>query len=228
MKNMKKKLIILLLVFALLPTRVLAGGLDSYQENDKQAVIYMFRGQGCGYCRAFLSFLASITEEYGEYFKLVSFEVWNDATNSELFHTVAKAKGTSTEQLGVPYILIGDKVFGGYDTTGSGDAEIKEAIMAQYKDPKYDVMDDLKIDVSKYKTMNLLDTLASEGLPEEGQNEADTTSSSSGSSNTFAVIFWNALFVAAGAGAVVYFSNKNTQKVLDAIKKEDKKETKKK
>ena len=71
---MKKKLIILLLIVALLPTRVFASGLDSYKENDKQAVIYMFRGQGCGYCRAFLSFLASIVDDYGEYFKLVSFD----------------------------------------------------------------------------------------------------------------------------------------------------------
>ena len=54
----------------------------SYKETKDQMTIYMFRGQGCTYCRSFLNFLNNISEEYGKYFKLVSFEVWNDANNS--------------------------------------------------------------------------------------------------------------------------------------------------
>ena len=46
-----------------------------YKETDDQITIYMFRGQGCAYCRSFLEFLNSISNEYGKYFKLVSFEV---------------------------------------------------------------------------------------------------------------------------------------------------------
>ena len=49
---------------------------DNYEETDDQITIYLFRGKGCGYCRAFLTFLNSITEEYGKYFKLVSFETF--------------------------------------------------------------------------------------------------------------------------------------------------------
>ena len=66
---MKKKLLLLLLVVALLPTKVFAKSfIDDYQtmnfvdtlkaeemeietkdykETDDQAIIYMFRGQGC-------------------------------------------------------------------------------------------------------------------------------------------------------------------------------------
>ena len=79
---MKKKLILLLLVVSLLPFKVFAKSLvddyntmnfketleaegftlenKDYKETDDQAIIYMFRGQGCTYCRAFLTFLNSI------------------------------------------------------------------------------------------------------------------------------------------------------------------------
>ena len=49
---------------------------SNYKETDDQITIYMFRGKGCAYCKKFLEFLNGITEEYGKYFKLVSFESW--------------------------------------------------------------------------------------------------------------------------------------------------------
>ena len=64
-----------------------------YAESDDQITIYLFRGKGCSYCKAFLTFLSSISDEYGKYFKLVSFEVWNDEENSELMTVVSKAMG---------------------------------------------------------------------------------------------------------------------------------------
>ena len=218
---MKKKILVLLLVVALLPFKVFASGktliegynsknfVDTlkdegmeienkdYKEDDKQAIIYMFRGHGCGYCRAFLTFLNSISKEYGKYFKVVSFEVWNDAKNSELFNKVPLI--TNEPAGGVPYIVIGEKVFGGYAETY--DEDIKKAIKAQYDDPSYDVMD--KLD----ERLN------------GGSSNGDSTS-------TIAVVFWNAFFVVAATVAIIVVNNKNTQKVLDAMKKEEKKETK--
>lgn len=216
---MKKKFILLLLVVALLPLRVFAKsfiddyntmnfeetlkaeGMElenkDYKETDDQAIIYLFRGQGCGYCRAFISFLNSISTEYGKYFKVVSFEVWNDSTNSALLNKVPLV--TNEAAGGVPYIIIGEKVFAGY--AEAYDEDIKKAIMAQYNDPSYDVME--KLD----ERLN-------------GNTSSGTTS--------FATIFWNAVFVAVGAGVVIYFNNKNTQKVLDAVSKKETKETKKK
>ena len=106
---------------------------EDYEETDDQATIYMFRGQGCGYCRKFLTFLSSISEEYGKYFKLVSFEVWQDQDNSELMTQVGEA--LDEEISGVPFIIIGDKTFPGYAETY--DEQIKDAIMDLYEqDPK--------------------------------------------------------------------------------------------
>ena len=115
---------------------------EDYEETDDQATIYMFRGQGCGYCRKFLTFLSSISEEYGKYFKLVSFEVWQDQDNAELMQQVGESLGE--EIGGVPFIIIGDKTFPGYAETY--DEQIKDAIKELYDEEekdRYDVFDDL-------------------------------------------------------------------------------------
>lgn len=115
---------------------------EDYEETDDQATIYMFREQGCGYCRKFLTFLSSISEEYGKYFKLVSFEVWQDQDNSELMAQVGEALGE--EISGVPFIIIGDKTFPGYAETY--DEQIKDAIKDLYDEEekdRYDIFDEL-------------------------------------------------------------------------------------
>lgn len=158
---MKKKIIGLLLLLSLImPFSTLAAtkkyntlnlekaleqeeiehDLSNYKEDDKQAVIYLFRGKGCGYCRNFLTFLNSIVDEYGKYFKVVSYEVWYDQDNGTLMQEVSDFLGANAT--GVPFIVIGDKYFKGY---GEAYADsIKEAIMDQYNSKdKYDVMDEM-------------------------------------------------------------------------------------
>ncbi|MCM1371031.1 MAG: thioredoxin family protein [Clostridium sp.] len=109
---------------------------SNYKETSDQITIYLFRGNGCGFCRSFLTFLNSIVPEYGKYFKVVSFEVWYDEKNSALMEEVADYLGE--EAGGVPYIIIGDKVFPGYVSTW--DQEIKTAIVDLYNNKdRYDV-----------------------------------------------------------------------------------------
>ena len=212
---MKKKLLILLLVVALLPIKtfaksiiddynttnlketVEAEGLEllnkDYKEDDKQAVIYLFRGQGCSHCHEFVEFLNSISGEYGKYFRLVSFEVWQDANNSEFLNKIATFNGSNPNNIGVPYFIIGDKVFSqGYGSSMA--EEVINAIMKQYNNPKYDVM-------------------------EEYEKSLD---SNTNSGSTFAIIFWNAFFLVAATVAIIVVNNKNTQKVLNAMSKNKK------
>ena len=116
---------------------------SNYEENNDQAIIYLFRGKGCGYCKKFLTFLNSIVDDYGKYFKVVSYEVWYDQENASLLTKVSNYLGTSAE--GVPYIVIGDKVFPGY--ASSYDEDIKDAINKQYDSKnEYDVMEKLSVD----------------------------------------------------------------------------------
>ena len=86
-----------------------------YKPDSNAITIYMFRGKGCGYCRAFLTFMNSITEEYGKYFKMETFEIWNDSTNNALMSEVSSYLGQPAN--GVPYVIIGDKVFAVSDNT---------------------------------------------------------------------------------------------------------------
>lgn len=110
---------------------------SKYKESDKQITIYLFRGYGCGYCHRFLEFLNSIIDDYGKYFKVVSYETWYDRDNYNLMTEVSNFLGQPAG--GVPYIIIGDQVFAGY--SNEFDDSIKEAIKKLYNQKdRYDVM----------------------------------------------------------------------------------------
>ena len=137
----KKGLLLLFLIFALgFPIRVFAEKinladyntldlkgaleaenitpkLDNYTENDEQITIYLFRRDGCPYCNNFLNYVNdTLISKYGDMFKIVSFEVYNDANNSALLDKVAEFLGDdpNSDNFGVPYIVIGDQTFIGY------------------------------------------------------------------------------------------------------------------
>ena len=161
MKNKFKLFLILVIGLILLPTSVnaktyntlnfkealadeeLEEKFTNYNPNKDAITIYLFRGKGCGYCRAFLEFMNGITEEYGKYFNMVTYEVWNDTDNAALLDEVSNYLDNPAG--GVPYVIIGDKVFPGY--ASSYDEDIKEAITTLYKTKKkdrYDVFTEMK------------------------------------------------------------------------------------
>jgi len=112
--------------------------LKNYKETNNQITIYLFRGNGCSYCKKFITFLASITDEYGKYFKLQSYEVWYNKDNSKLLENVAEFLDEDAE--GVPYIVIGNQVFPGYHE--KYDEQIKKAILDLYNsEERYDVLE---------------------------------------------------------------------------------------
>lgn len=137
---MKKKLLslIVLLVAILIPTTVIAETKEAAKdetevvENEKINV-YLFWGQGCGYCEAAKEFFSSIEEEYGKYFELVDYEVWYDKNNNALKESVVEY--FKDDVTGVPYIVIGETTFGGY--ASDFDEDIKDAIVEAYEDDDY-------------------------------------------------------------------------------------------
>lgn len=126
---------------------------SDYEETDEQAIIYLFRGHNCGYCHSFLEFLNSIVDEYGKYFRLEAYEVWYTENNSELMSEVASYFGESAS--GVPFIVIGDKVFSGY--TESYNDSIISAIKETYRNKnKYDVFKEMKKTKVKEKITDIV------------------------------------------------------------------------
>ena len=105
--------------------------------------VYMFRGEGCPHCEEALEFFDTLSadEEYKDLYKLVTYEVWYDETNSKLMSDVADALGEQVS--GVPYIVIGTKTFAGY--AAAYDDKIKDAIKTAYEDEEYkDVVKQVK------------------------------------------------------------------------------------
>lgn len=133
----------------------ISADLNNYKETDKQITIYMFRGKGCSHCQDFLSYVANtLVSKYGDYFKLVSFETWNDTNNSKLVTKVADFLGDQAG--GVPYIVIGDKSFLGY--AESLNSEIENAITSLYNSKdRYDVFEEMG---KEEKTSNSGNTFA--------------------------------------------------------------------
>lgn len=108
-----------------------------YKETDDQVPIYLFRSSGCQYSQALIEWFNDISVEYGKYFKLVAYDVEGNPDNIELFNKVADFIGKKPE--GVPYYVIGDKAFLGYNSTSM--KEVEDAIIAEYNRAKrYDVL----------------------------------------------------------------------------------------
>ena len=134
----------------------------------------------------------SITDEYGKYFKIVSYEVWNDANNSQLLNEVSTFLGQPAG--GVPYIIIGDKVFGGY--ASQYDDDIKTAIKNLYdtkKNKRYDVFDEMK---------------------KKGNNESNSPTSNS---NTWIIIICNIVCTIVASLAVMSHINKKYNELYDTL-----------
>lgn len=114
----------------------IAHDLKDYKESEDKINIYLFRGNGCGHCKAFITFLSENIDELGKYFNLVSYEILGNTDNAKLMSKVSKFFGE--EATGVPYIVIGDKYFAGYGE--SLNQEIKDAIKELYNSKeRYDV-----------------------------------------------------------------------------------------
>lgn len=139
MKKIKLFLAIIMCLFAI-PLAVLAdegsddnvevtSGETEVQEEDNRVKIYFFRGEGCPHCADAEEFFNSIEEEYGQYYKILDYETWYNSDNAALLQKVGEAR--NEEISGVPYILIGDKSWSGYDDSFADD--IKDTIKSEYE-----------------------------------------------------------------------------------------------
>lgn len=152
MKKVKLFLAIIMCLFAM-PLAVLAdegtsednvevtSGESEVAVEDNKVKIYFFRGEGCPHCADAEEFFNSIEEEYGQYYKILDYETWYDSDNADLLQKVGEVRKEKIS--GVPYILIGDKSWSGYDDSYADD--IKEAIKSEYEK---DVAD--RYDIANY------------------------------------------------------------------------------
>ena len=179
--------------------------LGNYKEADNKVNVYLFRGLGCGFCRGFIKFLNDNIDELGKYFNLVSYEVWNDKTNSALLKKVGNF--TEVPAQGVPYIIVGDRVFDGFTEAAYGE-DFKEALKAEYeKKDRYDVFKEME--------------------------KAEKEKNKPAGAETSKVVLWDGLFslvTIAAVGSMIYYNNKKMTNLIESkikvknYEKEDKKQ----
>lgn len=188
-----KYLVVLLAIFLVLPFGVFAedeNNTTSESEatesnDDKKVNLYLFRGEGCPHCAEAEEWFDSIKGKYGDYFKVVDYEVWSDEDNAKLMKKVAKLRNEDVS--GVPYIIIGDKSWNGFDE--SYEDEMIDQIKSVYSQ-----------DVSKrYDIMNYVN-----------DSSSNSKTKKSSSSDVLALII--ILIVVGGAGYGIYYARKSTSK----------------
>ena len=160
-----KKYIAFLLLILLMPTIALAkvesntlseaikdegieNDLGDYDDNEEKPVIYLFRGKGCSHCYEFLEYASTdLVKNYGDKFRLQTYEVWNNKDNANLMQSVSDYFNDNAS--GVPYIVIGEKTFNGYSKSMNKD--IESAIdKLNESEKKFDVLK--KVDLKKIKS----------------------------------------------------------------------------
>ena len=86
--------------------------------------IYIFWGDGCPHCKALAKFVSKLPAETKDKVNIYSFEVWGDKNNKTLMKNFGKFLDQDVR--GVPFMVIGDKIFDGYS---SGDTKTDQQII---------------------------------------------------------------------------------------------------
>ena len=143
----------------------------SYTGKGNKVKVYIFRGQGCGYCKNLITYLNSIIDQYGDMIDINTYEVWYDSDNANLMTSVASVMGDTVG--GVPYMVIGDKSFKGYSSNSNSSITKQIKKMYESNNP-YDVMNHLG--EAKDTTSNNTDTDTNHGDGNAYNNDLKTTS----------------------------------------------------
>lgn len=133
-------LFIILVAFLILPFSVFAETATEDEDSDKAVNVYLFHGDGCPHCEDAQEWFSEIEDEYGDKFNLVSYEVWYSEENNSLMSAVAEVRGENAD--GVPYIIVGNQSWSGFDD--SHKEPILNKIDSEYEqevDERYDIMD---------------------------------------------------------------------------------------
>ena len=86
--------------------------------------IYIFWGDGCPHCKALAKFISKLPAETKKQVSIYSFEVWSEQDNKSFMKKFGKYLGQDVS--GVPFMVIGDKIFDGYS---SGDTKTDQQIL---------------------------------------------------------------------------------------------------
>lgn len=155
-----RKLILLIIFFIFMPAivsaqsqalnlkdTVIGSGLslssteDKYVENDKQVTVYLFRSPSCNHCHSAIEFFDSLVEEYGEKFKMRSYDCESNSSNRALQKKVTEFLDINAPN--VPLIVIGKNTFYGFSDKTKD--KVVETIEKEYNSKvRFDVFEEME------------------------------------------------------------------------------------
>lgn len=192
-EHMKKVLALCTMVLCFLPFTVKA---------EEQVPVYLFHGEGCPHCEDALKYFNSLSEEEKSKFTLIKYEVWYNETNRELMENVALKLDETVS--GVPYIVVGEKSFSGFDDS-IGEAIMRTVNEMQESGDIIDIVSDIDIEGTEPTTGTDIETNTTTG------SNYNTTTSVTGekSNNTIVIIgVLGTIFVSI---ALLVFARKNME-----------------
>lgn len=141
MKKYKFIIILLMIVTLMMP-------LSGVAKTKEKVNVYIFKGEGCGYCANAIEFFESIKDEYGKYFNLVEYEVWYNKENSKLMDKVEEY--LDIKITGVPFIIVGNDTYPGFIYEWGDD--ITKSIIQEYNkdlEERKDIIEELLTNTNK-------------------------------------------------------------------------------
>lgn len=100
--------------------------------TNEKINVYVFWGNGCPHCEELFSLFEDIKKTHGKYANIYGFEVWYNTDNGEVMDNFLEAFDMKTGTRSVPFFIIGDQVFEGFDL--SMKEEIINTIESKYHD----------------------------------------------------------------------------------------------
>lgn len=117
--DMNSRLFIKILIPVLILPLLIFPAISFGQEKNidlggkNPVTVYFFYGDGCPHCAEEEEFLETVPERYPNV-TVKKYEIWYDGTNQKLLQEVGSAFNTRVS--GVPFTVIGDELFVGYNT----------------------------------------------------------------------------------------------------------------
>ena len=108
------------------------GVLDAIGKTRASGTVpvVIFWGDGCEHCAAEMQALRQLAEARPGEFMLLGMETWQDDSNATVRDEVERELGLETGK--VPLLIVGSRVFQGYDEDNPNDADIADAIADAY------------------------------------------------------------------------------------------------
>lgn len=107
------------------------------KSTDARVNVYLFWGDGCGYCKKECEFLSKFDVEHRGVMRLIEFETWNDKSNELLAERCGESLGTKGDR--VPLAIVGGQAFQGYDNNVA--EKLADAILDEYKKSEWERTD---------------------------------------------------------------------------------------